>query len=66
MWRFLLACRGIEGDVPGECVDGVDNDHNGWTDCRDGVCSRGAECNPTDTDEHGTETDTTDTVDHVC
>lgn len=28
MWLLLLACE-IEGDEPGECTDGADNDADG-------------------------------------
>lgn len=58
MWWVLLACRGTEGDVPAECTDGIDNDYDGWLDCRDGGCAKGPECNPTDPDG---ETDVRDT-----
>ncbi|MCP4804748.1 MAG: hypothetical protein GY913_30310 [Proteobacteria bacterium] len=54
MWWFLFACGGIEGDDPGECTDGADNDGNGLFDCRDPGCQGGEDCldvEPVDSDE---------------
>jgi hypothetical protein len=34
----------VEGDSPGECGDGIDNDNNGSTDCFDLRCIEAPEC----------------------
>ena len=53
---FLVACSGapsdtaerpeIEGDEPGECSDGADNDGDGQFDCLDSDCAGAAVCCP--------------------
>jgi len=42
----LIGCSQpvVEGDAPGECSDGVDNDQNGSTDCDDPRCAAEASC----------------------
>ena len=40
-----------EGDEPGECGDGIDNDRDGIFDCTDPGCATSAECAVVDTDE---------------
>ncbi len=45
-----------EGDEPGECGDGIDNDRDGIFDCTDPGCSSAPECSTTDTGET-TDTD---------
>ena len=51
----LVACSGggtsdREGDEPGECSDGVDNDHDGLGDCSDPDCAADTACIRTDAD----------------
>ena len=48
---LTLACAGIgdtsaahEGDDPGECTDGADNDRNGAFDCDDPACTGAPAC----------------------
>ncbi|MFT4624423.1 MAG: hypothetical protein ACI8PZ_003082 [Myxococcota bacterium] len=42
---FLVACGGgREGDEPGECTDGADNDVDGLFDCRDSDCAASPDC----------------------
>lgn len=59
---FLAGCSDVsitptdeaEGDDPGECSDGADNDENGDFDCDDAACAGSPDCADTDTD---TDTD---------
>lgn len=51
---LLLACAtDIEGDQPGECTDGADNDQDGYFDCQDNDCWGSPDC-----DEDGGDADT--------
>lgn len=55
-----LGCGEHEGDVPGECLDGADNDRDGFFDCDDQDCVFSPDCDddPTnDTTDTGTDTD---------
>jgi hypothetical protein len=55
---LLVACGAREGDDPGECDDGADNDRDGFFDCADNDCMMSPVCDgdpDTDTD---TDTDT--------
>ena len=61
---LLVGCgKDIEGDEPGECEDGADNDVDGTYDCLDLDCAGAPACTddtpPPDTDD--TTDDTTDT-----
>ncbi len=40
----LLACGEKEGDDPGECTDGADNDSDGYFDCADNDCWGSPDC----------------------
>ena len=40
-----------EGDQPGECSDGADNDQDGFFDCNDPDCIGSPECSPGDDDD---------------
>ncbi|MBN1773430.1 MAG: hypothetical protein JXB32_19365 [Deltaproteobacteria bacterium] len=60
------AASGYEGDLPGECSDGADNDRDGLYDCGDPDCAASPACRGTDADadlpdggpdEAGTEAD---------
>ncbi|MCP4872007.1 MAG: hypothetical protein GY898_25160 [Proteobacteria bacterium] len=57
-----------EGDEPGECTDGADNDLDGWFDCEDVGCFGSPDCegeaggdddDATDDDDDATDDDTT-------
>jgi hypothetical protein len=50
-----------EGDNPGECGDGLDNDEDGYQDCDDQDCSDDEFC-PDDIGEPTTEPSSTDTA----
>lgn len=51
---LLLACASdIEGDQPGECTDGADNDQDGYFDCQDNDCWGSPDC-----EEGGGDADT--------
>ena len=41
----------VEGDVPGECSDGADNDSDGYFDCLDHDCSGAPACANQDDDD---------------
>ena len=41
---LLLACGNFEGDDPGECTDGADNDRDGDFDCDDDGCEDSPDC----------------------
>jgi len=43
----------LEGDEPGECDDGADNDADGLFDCADDDCAGAPVCQCDDTDEDG-------------
>jgi hypothetical protein len=43
----LAGCGEFEGDDPGECSDGADNDRNGLFDCFDGGCAGSSDCDGT-------------------
>ena len=49
----------VEGDDPGECSDGTDNDQDGVTDCDDDGCAADADCTGDDDDTTGDDDDTT-------
>jgi hypothetical protein len=56
---FALGCLGMcnrdmEGDEPGECGDGADNDRDGLFDCDDDECAGSPDCEDEETD---TDTD---------
>ncbi|MFH1462808.1 MAG: IPT/TIG domain-containing protein [Pseudomonadota bacterium] len=55
----------LEGNIPGDCGDGLDNDEDGLFDCDDDGCRGAWECSGADTDtdtDNDTDTDTdTDT-----
>ncbi len=54
-----------EGDNAGECMDGIDNDGDGFIDCDDQDCLTKPACNEGDTDtdtDSDTDTDTGDTT----
>lgn len=65
----ILACsfgasEDIEGDTPGECTDGADNDADGYFDCEDNDCWGSPDCEESDTVTDGTDdTDDTDVDD---
>jgi hypothetical protein len=52
---FVGACAGdrYEGDEPGECRDGADNDRDGLFDCGDDACSSSPDCAVAEGDESG-------------
>jgi hypothetical protein len=60
LWLLIACVVAYEGDDPGECSDGADNDRNGYFDCVDLACANSPDCvGETDAD---TDTDTdTDT-----
>ena len=41
---LLMACGNYEGDDPGECTDGADNDRDGDFDCNDDGCEDSPHC----------------------
>lgn len=41
---LLMACGSYEGDDPGECTDGADNDRDGDFDCNDDGCEESPHC----------------------
>ncbi len=58
---FVTGCDAeveVEGDEPGECDDGVDNDQDGTLDCADDGCAIAAVC-AGDDDDSGTGDDDT-------
>ncbi|MFK7926878.1 MAG: hypothetical protein AB8H79_01725 [Myxococcota bacterium] len=62
----VVGCNGDDDGTVGEsnCVDEVDNDNDGVTDCDDPDCASTLACdNDTDTDDTDTDTDDTDTGD---
>ncbi|MEE2751650.1 MAG: putative metal-binding motif-containing protein [Myxococcota bacterium] len=50
----------VEGDAPGECVNGADDDLDGLYDCDDPDCWNAPDCKD---DEEDTDTDSDDTAD---
>lgn len=52
---MALGCGEHEGDEPGECTDGADNDRDGFFDCDDQDCVFSPECR--DDDGGGGDTD---------
>ena len=51
MLFLLLACTTeYEGDEPGECTDGADNDRNGYIDCADVACFTHPDCGESEGD----------------
>ena len=73
MLLLFIACNTeYEGDEPGECTDGADNDRNGYIDCADVACFTHPDCSEegdadtdadadTDTDADGDSDADTDT-----
>ncbi len=55
---LALACKEVEGDDPGECVTGLDEDDDGLIDCEDPDCAGSADCAPADTGDTGPPGDT--------
>jgi len=56
---------GIEGNDPGDCSDGADNDNDGLFDCYDPDCNNSPDCNEdTDTDSETQESGTTEPVEY--
>jgi hypothetical protein len=56
---FITGCGlEVEGDEPGECSDGVDNDQDGITDCADESCQAATVCVGDDDDAAGDDDDT--------
>ena len=56
----LCACDNeeeVEGDEPGECSDGADNDQNGMFDCIDQGCFGSPDCTGDDDDAQGDDDD---------
>ncbi len=53
-----LSAAEIEGDSPGECDDGTDNDQDGAADCDDDGCAADAACAGDDDDTAGDDDDT--------
>ena len=52
---LLTGCSGgVEGQEPGECLDRIDNDGNGLTDCDDGGCMGWEFCDPSGGGDGGT------------
>ena len=58
------ACQSAppEGSAPGQCMDGDDNDSDGWTDCVDPDCWYSSECAGGDDDDDDSAADDDDTV----
>lgn len=53
---LVAGCGPVEGDDPGECTDGADNDRDGFFDCDDNDCMGSPVCNgggPVDTGDPG-------------
>ncbi len=59
---LLAGCSSAprEGDLPGECDDGSDNDANGWYDCDDPECYGTPECTGDDDDSAGDDDTSSD------
>jgi hypothetical protein len=49
----------VEGDEPGECSDGIDNDGDGLRDCADSGCATAPECGGDDDDAVDDDDDAT-------
>ncbi len=47
---FAVGCTSIEGQNPGECADGADNDADGFYDCDDPDCTGSPDCQGDDDD----------------
>ena len=58
----LIGCKGapsgVEGDDPLDCLDGLDNDDDGLTDCNDDDCEGALSCLPSTGDDSGGGRDT--------
>ena len=52
----------IEGNEPGECADGADNDSDGLYDCNDPDCAGAPDCATGDDDDDATGDDDDDTA----
>jgi hypothetical protein len=50
----------VEGDEPGECADGTDNDQDGVADCDDSGCGADAACAGDDDDDAADDDDVVD------
>ncbi|HCP47589.1 MAG TPA: hypothetical protein DIU15_16225, partial [Deltaproteobacteria bacterium] len=46
----------IEGQYPGECVDGIDNDEDDSVDCDDSDCVRAPDCASPEEDDDDDDT----------
>ena len=62
LWA-VMACVEHEGDDAGECLDGADNDQDGYFDCDDAGCWGSPDCvedtgSPTDTQDSSPPEDT--------
>jgi len=56
---LLLACKELEGDDPGECLTGLDEDEDGLVDCEDPDCEADPACaGPEDTGDSSAPEDT--------
>jgi hypothetical protein len=60
LWLLIACVVAYEGDDPGECSDGADNDRNGYFDCVDLACANSPDCvGETDADtDSDTDSDT--------
>ena len=54
----LAACTDIEGNEPGECSDGADNDSDRYFDCEDIDCWGAPACDESDDDDASDDDDT--------
>lgn len=62
LW-LLVGCGGpIEGSEPGQCIDGADNDADGYFDCDDNDCWGAPDCKD-DTEDGDTDADPPDDTD---
>ena len=57
------ACEDIEGNEPGECEDGADNDSDGYFDCGDSDCFGAPACTGEGDDDDATADDDDATAD---
>jgi hypothetical protein len=55
--RIISIQPPIEGEAPGECSDGIDNDQDGLTDCDDDGCVADPNCTGDDDDSAGDDDD---------
>jgi len=57
---FVGCDSDVEGDEPGECGDGTDNDQDGVADCDDSGCAADADCTGGDDDDDDDDSDCDD------